>query len=132
MIDTGDTIPIRIQCELLGLSRSSYYYQLQPESELNLHLMELIDKQYTKRPLYGVRQMTESLRREGYRVNHKHVERLMRKMGIMAIYPRPHTSIKDDGHRVYPYLLRWLPVDNIQSVRIRLLSIAVICPAESI
>lgn len=111
MIDSGNNIlPISIQCQLLGLSRSSYYYQLQPESELNMHLMDLIDQQYTKHPFYGARQMTEFLRRQGYWVNHKRVERLMRKMGIMAIYPKPHTSVKDDSHKVYPYLLRDLPI----------------------
>jgi len=111
MIDTGNIVlPISIQCRLLELSRSSYYYRPQPESDLNLRLMELIDRQYTKRPFYGARQMTESLRRQGYWVNHKRVERLMRKMGVMAIYPKPRTSIKDDSHKIYPYLLRDLPI----------------------
>jgi len=111
MIDSGNIfLPISNQCRLLELSRSSYYYQLQPESELNLRLMDLIDRQYTKRPFYGARQMAESLRRQGYWVNHKRVERLMRKMGIMAIYPRPRTSIKDDSHKIYPYLLRDLAI----------------------
>jgi len=72
--------------------------------------MELIDRQYTKRPFYGARQMTKYLRRQGYRVNHKRIERLMRNMGIMAIYPKPYTSVKDEGHKVYPYLLRDLPI----------------------
>lgn len=111
MIDSGNILlPISNQCRLLELSRSSYYYQLQPESELNLRLMDLIDRQYTKHPFYGARQITESLRRQGYWVNHKRVERLMRKMGIMAIYPRPRTSIKDDSHKIYPYLLRDLAI----------------------
>jgi putative transposase len=111
MIDSIHTVlPISVQCRLLALSRSSYYYQLQPESELNLYLMDLIDQQYTKYPFYGARQMTKYLRRQGYRVNHKRVERLMRKMGIMAIYPKPHTSVKDEDHKVYPYLLRDLPI----------------------
>lgn len=111
VIDTGNIVlPITIQCRLLNLSRSSFYYRPQPENELNLRLMGLIDKQYTKRPFFGARQMTESLRRQGYRVNHKRVERLMRKMGIMAIYPKPRTSIKDDNHKIYPYLLRDLSI----------------------
>jgi len=111
MIDHGNVVlPITVLCRLLNLSRSSYYYRSQPENELNLRLMELIDQQYTKRPFYGARQMTESLRRQGYRVNHKRVERLMRKMGIMAIYPKPRTSIKDDSHKIYPYLLWDLPI----------------------
>ena len=107
IIDTGNTIlSVSAQYRLLELSRSSYYYQLQPESELNLHLMDLIDQQYTKHPFYGARQMTEFLRRQGYWVNHKRVERLMRKIGLMAIYPKPRLSVKDDSHRIYPYLLR--------------------------
>ena len=111
MINSDNTVlSISVQCRLLELSRSSYYYQLQPESELNLYLMDLIDQQYTNRPFYGARQMTEMLRRQGYWVNHKRVKRLMRKMGIIAIYPKPHTSVKDDGHKVYPYLLRDLPI----------------------
>lgn len=111
MIDSGNTVlSISNQCRLLELSRSSFYYQLQPESELNLHLMDLMDQQYTKHPFYGARQMTEFLKRQGFWVNHKRIERLMRKMGIMAIYPRPRTSLRDDGHRVYPYLLRDLPI----------------------
>jgi len=111
MIDSASSVlSVSIQCRLLELSRSSFYYQLQTESELNLHLMDLMDQQYTKRPFYGARQMTEFLRRQGFWVNHKRVERLMRKMGIMAIYQRPRTSLKDDGHMVYPYLLRDLPI----------------------
>ena len=111
MIDSRNIVlPVIIQCRLLNLSRSSYYYRPQPENELNLRLMELIDRQYTKRPFYGARQMTESLRSQGYWVNHKRVERLMRKMGIMAIYPKPRTSIKDDNHKIYLYLLRDLPI----------------------
>lgn len=117
-IDTGNIVlPISIQCRLLELSRSSYYYRPQPESELNLRLMELIDQQYTKRPFYGARQMTESLRRQDYWVNHKRVERLMRKMGIMAIYPKPRTSNKDDSHKIYPYLLRDLTITYPNQVR---------------
>jgi len=111
MIETGNTILSKSdQCRLLELSRSSFYYQLQAESEFNLYLMGLIDQQYTKQPFYGARQMTQYLRRQGCKVNHKRVERLMRKMGIMAIYPKPHTSVKDEDHKVYPYLLRDLPI----------------------
>ena len=91
---------------LLELSRSNFYYQLQPEIELNLHLMDLMDQQYTNCPFYGARQMTEFLRRQGFWVNHKRVEQLMRTMDIMAIYPKPCTSLKDDSHMVYPFLLR--------------------------
>jgi len=99
-------IPVYRQCELLGLSRSGYYYQPQDESPLNEHLMNLIDEQYTKMPFYGVEKMTEWLRREGFRVNPKRIRRLMRLMGLEAIYPKPRLSKPAEGHRKYPYLLR--------------------------
>jgi len=72
--------------------------------------MDLTDQQYIKRPFYGARQMAELLRRQDYCVNHKRIERLMRHMGVIAIYPKPHTSGKDDDHKVYPYLLRDLTI----------------------
>ena len=101
-------LSIRRQCELVGLNRSTYYYAPAGESELNLHLMRLIDEQYTKTPFYGYLRMTAYLRRPPYEyeVNHKRVQRLMQKMGLQAIYPKPRTSIAAKGHKVYPYLLR--------------------------
>ena len=99
-------LSIRQQCELVGLNRSTYYYTPAGESELNLHLMRLIDKQYTKTPFYGWPRMTAHLRRQGYAINHKRVRRLMRTMGLQAIYPKPRTSLAARGHKVYPYLLR--------------------------
>jgi putative transposase len=94
------------QCELLGIARSSYYYQPAPQDPYNLLLMRLLDEQYTRTPFYGSPKMTDWLRKEGHSVNHKRVERLMRAMGIQAIYPKPQTSIPTPGHTVYPYLLR--------------------------
>jgi putative transposase len=83
LIDTGlIEIPIMRQCELLGLSRSGYYYQPQGETELNLHLMNLIEEQYTKMPFYGIDKMTAWLRNIGYTVNPKRIRRLMRKIGL--------------------------------------------------
>lgn len=81
-------IPIYRPCELLGLSRSGYDYRPQAESPLNLRRMNLIDEQYTKMPFYGVEKMTEWLRRQGFPVNPKRVRRLMRLMGLEAIYPK--------------------------------------------
>lgn len=78
--------------------------------------MRLIDEQYTRTPFYGVRKMTAWLRRKGYAVNHKRVERLMRKMGLQAICPRPRTSQPAPGHHVYPYLLRGVTVDRPDQV----------------
>jgi putative transposase len=106
MVEMSDTqISVRRQCELIGLGRSTFYYTPATESEFNLHLMRLIDEQYTKTPFYGWPRMTAHLRRQGYEVNHKRVERLMRKMGLCAIYPRPHTSTAAAEHEAYPYLL---------------------------
>jgi len=99
-------LSIRRQCELVGLNRSTFYYRPAGESDLNVHLMRLIDKQYTKTPFYGWPRMTAHLRRQGYAINHKRVRRLMRAMGLQAIYPKPRTSVAAKGHKVYPYLLR--------------------------
>ena len=90
-------IPIVRQCELLSISKSGYYYQPQVENPFNLHLMNLIDDQYTKMPFYGVEKMTAWLIREGYNVNVKRIRRLMRKMGLEAIYPK--RRLKHTLHR---------------------------------
>jgi putative transposase len=89
-----------------GLARSSFYYEIQPETEQNLRLMAMLDKQYTARPFYGVRKMTAWLVTQGEIVNPKRVRRLLRKMGIEAIYPKPNLSRPQDNVRKYPYLLR--------------------------
>lgn len=109
-------LSIRRQCELLGLNRATYYYQPAPESELNLRLMRLIDKQYLKTPFYGWPRMTAYLRRQEYAVNHKRVQRLMRKMGLQAIYPKRRTTVAAAGHKVYPYLLRNLAITRPNQV----------------
>ena len=109
-------IPIYRQCELLGISRSGYYYKGKGESELNLHLMNLIDEQYTKTPFYGVEKMTEWLKWKGYPVNRKRIRRLMRKMGLEAVYPGPSLSISNKKHRKYPYLLRDLIISRPDQV----------------
>ena len=103
-------LSIRRQCELVGLNRSTYYYTPAQESELNLSLMRLIDKQYTRTPFYGWPRMTAHLRRQGHEINHKRVQRLMSKMGLQAVYPKRRTSIPAKGHKVYPYLLRHLAI----------------------
>ena len=111
MIELGlPDISIRRQCEIVGLNRSTFYYQPASESPLNLLLMRLIDLQYTKTPFYGYPKMTAHLRRLGHPVNPKRVRRLMRKMDIQAIYPKPRTSTPNKEHKVYPYLLRGLTV----------------------
>ena len=97
---------VRQQCSILGICRSGLLYTPIGTSSLNLDLMEKIDKKYTGHPFYGRPKMTEQLKKEGYQINGKRVGRLMQKMGIMAIYPKPNTSIRNKAHRVYPYLLR--------------------------
>lgn len=100
-----------LQCELLGLTRSTYYYQSAQETEENLKLMRLIDEQFTKTPFYGSRRFAVWLNREhGLGVNRKRVQRLMRLMGLEAIYPKPRTSQRDKEHKVYPYLLEGVQI----------------------
>jgi putative transposase len=100
------------QCGLLELPRSTFYYQPVGEDAYNLALMRLIDEQFTKRPFYGVPRMTASLRAMGYGVNPKRVRRLMRVMGLEAIYPKPRLSANGPDHKVYPYLLKGVTVDR--------------------
>jgi len=109
-------LSIRRQCELIGLNRSSWYYAPANESAENLQLMRLIDEQYTRAPFYGWPRMTAYLRGHGYPVNHKRVQRLMRLMGLQAIYPKPRTTVGCPGHRIYPYLLRSVTVSHPNQV----------------
>jgi putative transposase len=107
MIEPGyGGLSVAAQCTLIGLAESSYYYTPCEESEANLHLMSLMDKQYLRTPFYGVERMKWHLRRLGYTVNGKRVRRLLRLMGIEAIYPKRNLSQAESGHKVYPYLLR--------------------------
>jgi putative transposase len=99
-------LSIRRQCDIVGLNRSTFYYQPAGESALNLHLMRLIDEQYLKTPFYGWPRMSVFLRQRGYPVNGKRVRRLMRVMDLQAIYPKQRTTIRSAEHIVYPYLLR--------------------------
>ena len=118
MIDINHpALSIRRQCELIGLNRSTFYRQPVGESPLNLALMELIDKEYTRTPFYGYRKMTVRLnKKHGYDVNHKRVARLMAKMGLQAIYPRPKTTISHPQHKKYPYLLRHQEINRPNQV----------------
>lgn len=104
------------QCELLGLSRSSYYYEAVGENALNLKIMNRLDELYTEHPFYGVRKMAYILNEEGYCVNKKRISRLMAKMGIEAICPKKNLSKPHPGHRIYPYLLRNLTIDKVNQV----------------
>ena len=111
-------LSIQRQCELIDLPRSSYYREGSTEQETsdNLEIMKLIDKEYTAHPFYGTRKMRHVLRRQGFKVNRKRVQRLMRKMGIQSIAPKPNTSKAHPQHRVYPYLLRNLDINRSDQV----------------
>jgi putative transposase len=101
---------------LLGLARSSLYYGPAGESAEDLRLMRLIDREYTAHPFLGSRRLTKWLIGQGEAVNRKRVQRLMRRMGLEAIYPRPKLSAAGPGHRVYPYLLRGVKVERPDQV----------------
>lgn len=105
-------ISLERQCDLLGLCRSSWYYQPRELDPLSEVLMRLIDEQYTRTPVYGYRRMTAWLRTQGHAVNPKRVLRLMRLMGLEAIYPKPALSKRNKEHEIYPYLL-----ENVTIVR---------------
>lgn len=113
MIETNhDGLSITRQCQLLAVSRSSFYYTGKGESRLNLELMRRIDQQFLETPWYGSRQMTRWLRRQDYQVGRKRVRRLMPIMGLSAIYEKPRTSKPHPEPRVYPYLLRGLRIER--------------------
>ena len=111
-----EKLSITRQCELLHICRSGFYYKKIGESAYNMALMREIDKAYIKWPFFGVRQMRRYLVNLGYPVGNKRVRRLMRVMGIMAIYPKPRTSILDPENRSYPYLLRGIEVTRSNQV----------------
>ncbi len=104
------------QCRLLTISRSSFYYAPKGESPDNLALMRRIDELFLKYPFYGSRQMVRQLRREGVCVGRHRIRRLMRLMGLEAIYQAPRTSDPHPAHRIYPYLLRGLAIDRPDQV----------------
>jgi len=104
------------QCGLVSISRSSYYYVAKGESAANLLLMRRIDELFLMYPFYGSRQMVRQLRREGVMVGRHRVRRLMRLMGLQAIYQAPRTSDPHPAHRIYPYLLRNMEIDRPNQV----------------
>lgn len=111
LVDPNGQLPMAHQCALLGLPRSSFYYRPATESMVNLGLMRMIDEEHTEHPFLGVRGMTLFLNRAtGYAWNTKRVRRLMRLMGLEAIYPKPHLSKPGEGHTIHPYLLRGLDI----------------------
>lgn len=103
-------LSVRRQCALLGLAPASYYYQAAPESAENLHYLRLLDQEYTDHPFYGVRKLTVWLQQQGYAVGPKRVRRLLRAMGLMAVYPKPRLSLNPLAHRRFPYLLKGVAI----------------------
>jgi putative transposase len=116
MVTRTEPLSIIRQCELLDLPRSTFYHVPTPVSEADLELMKLIDRCHMKLPFYGSRRMVDWLGDEGHLVNRKRVQRLMRTMGIVAVYPKKNLSRANQAHRVYPYLLRNLNIDRPNQV----------------
>ena len=113
---THPSLSLRKQCRLLGVPRSSCYYQPVSPDPYDDLLMRLLDEQYTRTPFYGVERMTDWLHRQGHAVGQGRVRRLLRKMGLMAIYPKPRTSRPNNEHRIYPYLLAGVSIDRPDQV----------------
>ena len=117
LIEPGhEELSVVRQCELLELARSSYYYEPVGESAENLHYLRLIDEQYLRTPFYGSRRMRVCLQDQGYAINRKRVQRLMRRMGLEGLAPGPRTSKPAPEHKIYPYLLRELKVTRADQV----------------
>jgi putative transposase len=117
MIEPGNKkLSISKQCRILDVNRSTFYYKPRPIKAEDSKLMRLIDEQYMKTPTSGTRSMRNYLDRLGYKVNRKKVQRLMRLMGLEAIYPKPKTSRPHPQHKVYPYLLRDLAINRPNQV----------------
>ena len=112
----NEKISLSRQCELLGLPRSTLYYPPRSPSAEDLELMRLLDEQFMKTPFYGSRRMTAWLIRQGWQVSRKRVVRLMRDMGLQAIYPGPRLSKPGQGHKIYPYLLRDRQITRVDEV----------------
>lgn len=116
MIDKESDLSISKQCQLLNLAKSSYYYQPVAISDETLGLMKAIDQLHVDKPYLGSRQLRNRLRDQGFEVSRKKVQRLMRLMGIIAIYPKPKTSVGNKAHTIYPYLLKDLTIDKANQV----------------
>jgi len=111
-----ENLSVRRQCQLLGLARSGVYRQRRPANDNDLGVMGRLDELFTQWPFLGSRRMARMLRDEGHSINRKRVQRLMRQMGIAALGPRPRTTRRAPGHKIYPYLLRGLATDRPNQV----------------
>lgn len=104
------------QCELLDISRSAYYYKSHAEDEQDFEIKKMIDELFIKHPFKGSRTITDDLRQAGFDIGRHKVRRLMREMGIVAIYPKKRITCKTEGHKVYPYLLRDMEINKVDQV----------------
>ena len=104
------------RCELLDVARSTAYYEAMPVSDADLITMRLIDEIHLRLPFYGSRRIRDELETQGHLVNRKRVQRLMRQIGLRALYPKPRTSQPGKGHKIYPYLLKGLVIDRPNQV----------------
>jgi putative transposase len=116
MINPEHKLSLKKQAQALGISRGSVYYLPRPVSDRDQALMKRIDKLHLESPFAGARMLRDMLHREGYKAGRTHVRTLMRKMGIEALYCKPRTTQRHPGHRVYPYLLRGLPITRANQV----------------
>jgi len=116
MVERTDPLPVKRQCELLELPRSSYYHQPKPLSDDDLALLRLIDACHLEHPYYGSRRIRDCLEDAGHKVNRKRIQRLMRIMGLSTLYPKRNLSLANQAHKVYPYLLRGLVIDRPNQV----------------
>lgn len=116
MVKKENNMTVSRQCELLSIHRSGLYYKPVPQSEENLHLMRLMDEQYLKTPFYGEPKLTAWLKNQGYQVNHKRVERLMKLMGWQTLYRKPNISKPGKRRLIYNYLLKDLKIDHSNQV----------------
>jgi putative transposase len=110
MIDKGHSLPVTGQARLLGLSRSSIYYEPAGTSNSDLALMAAIDVVHMELPFYGARRLRDELREKGFAVGRGHTSTLMRRMGMTALYPKRKLSLPHPGHKIYPYLLRGMDI----------------------
>ena len=116
MVSPEEPLSVKRQCELLDLPRSTFYYQPKPVGQGDLDLMKKIDAMHLERPFYGSRRLRDWLQLMGYAISRKKIQRLMREMGLCALYPKRNLSKRNQAHKVYPYLLKGLVIDRPNQV----------------
>ena len=114
MIAPNAGLSVNRQCTLLGIARSSFYYQPRPPSAEEFDLLNRLDRIFTEHPVYGSRRLQVALLREGISVGRRRIRRLMRKLGLCAIRPKRNTSKPHPDHKIYPYLLRDMAIDSVE------------------